>query len=96
MSHQGESDTYLQPYGGDGLIGTPPTERERSLMGLLHPGDHRLLDDVSEIDDRGLEMAEELIHQQRHLNDRTGQRNDLVERALTALSGVRALTKRAA
>lgn len=60
----------------------------------LHPGDHRLLDDLSEIDDRGLEYAEEIVHEARQLNDRTGGPNDRADRALQALSGVRRLSKR--
>lgn len=92
MSHQG--DTYLQPYGGDGLIGTPPTERERSLMGLLHLGDRRLLSDVGEIDDRGLEMAEALLHERRYRDDLTHTPHPDMDRALAAISQVRTLSKR--
>lgn len=57
----------------------------------MHPGDLRLLDDVDEIDDRGLEHAEALIHELRH----AGSADDRIPRALDALDGVRKLTKRA-
>ena len=60
----------------------------------LHPGDHRLCDDIDEIDDRGLEYAEDLIHELRHRKPWGLPPDDRIDRALSALSVVRKLTKR--
>jgi len=65
------------------------------VAGLL-PGDLRLLDDCSAIDDRGLEIAEALLHERRYLDDLTRRPHPDMDRALQALAGVRRLTKRAA
>jgi len=65
-------------------------------MGGLLPSDLRLLEDCSQIDDRGLEMAEALLHERRYLNDLQGRPDPNLTRALAALDGVRRLTKRPA
>lgn len=59
----------------------------------LNPGDRRLVADVAEIDDRGLEDAEALIHE---LRQRAAPADPRIPRALAALSTVRTLTKRGA
>lgn len=62
----------------------------------LHPGDDRILGDVGEIDDRGLEHAEALIHELRYRADMTRRPDPRISQALSALASVRALTKRGA
>lgn len=61
---------------------------------MLHPGDRRLLDDLSEIDDRGLEMAEAFLHERRYGDDLRHTPHPDMDRALAALSQVRTLSKR--
>ncbi|HTX46189.1 MAG TPA: hypothetical protein VMD48_07925 [Solirubrobacteraceae bacterium] len=63
-------------------------------MAPLHPGDLRILADAGEIDDRGLEYAEDLLHEARHFNDMHGYVDPRVKQALAAVDGVRKLTKR--
>lgn len=65
-------------------------------MAALDPGDRRLCADVAEIDDRGLEHAEALIHELRYQADITRRPDPRINQALTALSAVRRLTKRGA
>jgi hypothetical protein len=60
----------------------------------LHPGDRRLAADLRDIDDRGLEDAEALIHELRHAQPVSARFDDRIPRALRALSTVRTLTKR--
>lgn len=60
----------------------------------LHPGDLRLLDDLGEIDDRGLEYAEDLIHELRHRKPWGLPPDDRIDQALAALNTVRTLTRR--
>jgi hypothetical protein len=55
-----------------------------------------LLADAEQIDDRGLEMAEALLHERRRRDDLACQPHPDTERALAAIDGVRKLTKRAA
>lgn len=62
----------------------------------LFGGDRRLVADVAEIDDRGLEMAEALLHERRYMDDLRCVPHPDMDRALAALSGVRRLTKRGA
>lgn len=63
---------------------------------MLMDADRRLLADVDLIDDRGLEHAEALIHELRQHAERTGCPDDRIARALTALDGVRTLTRTSA
>jgi hypothetical protein len=65
-------------------------------MPPLQPGDDRILGDVGEIDDRGLEHAEALIHELRLRADMTRAADPRIGQALAALAGVRRLTKRGA
>ena len=63
------------------------------MHGLL-PGDERILGDVLEIDDRGLELAEQFLHERRYNDTLACLPHPDIDRALTALSTVRSLTKR--
>ena len=66
-------------------------------MGGLLRGDLRLLDDLSDIDDRGLELALAILHRQRHRDTHLYGAPDVETlRAIDALEAVRKLTKRGA
>ena len=80
-----------------GGVTLPALVEERELA-VLHDGDRRLLDDLAVagemIDDRGLEFAEALLHERRQQDERAGvSPDDRLERALSALSSIRTLTK---
>jgi hypothetical protein len=59
---------------------------------MLGPGDIRLLEDLSTIDDRGLELAEALLHERRQTEEPDGDGTADVHRALLAVSRVRDFT----
>lgn len=57
-------------------------------MALLE-ADRRLLADLADIDDRGLELAEAIIHRERQREERNGGASPETHRALRAVSRVR-------